>query len=67
MVRKCGSGLRANVNGRASAGGKFPVARDEIRMQMRFKDMTNLDLMIFGGIQVKVYVALWIDNDRFAF
>ena len=66
-MRKIRRSLRSDVNLRACAHGQFFVPRNEVGMEMRFKNMTDLQALLFGGFQIDVDVALRIDDGGFAF
>ena len=55
-----GPGLRAKIDFCPGSGCQFLVSRDEIGMQVGFKNVTDLQPVLFGRFQVKVYVTLRI-------
>jgi hypothetical protein len=65
-VLEGGSSLSAKINFRPSAGREFLVSRDEIGVQVRFTNMADGETVFFGSLQVKVYVTLGINHNRFA-
>jgi hypothetical protein len=65
-VREGCSGLSAEIDFCPSSGREFLVSRDEIGVQVSFKNMADDEPMLLGSLQVKVHVALRIDYDRLA-
>jgi hypothetical protein len=62
-----GAAVGADVDGRTRPLGEFLVAGNEIGVKMRLKDVTNADVLFFRGLEINIYVALWVDDDRLAF
>jgi hypothetical protein len=42
------------------------VSRDEIGVEVSFKDMTDSKPVCFGGLHIKIHVTLGINHDRLA-
>jgi hypothetical protein len=42
------------------------VSRDEIGVEVSFKDMTDSKPVFFGGLHIKIHVTLGINHDRLA-
>ena len=61
-----GAGLRSKIDFGASAGREFLVSGDKIGVQVSFKNVADGQPVLFGGLQIKVHVALGIDHDCFA-
>src|SRR6185369_1130326 len=64
-VRKCDPGLRPEINPGSSARGEFLVPGDKIGMQVGLKNVADDKPVFFGGLEIKIHVALRINHDRF--
>src|SRR5712671_3878610 len=66
-MRKCCASLCADIDLRACALRQFEMARDEIGVEMRFKNVADFQAMLVRGLQIDFHVALRVHNSRFAF
>src|SRR5262249_32959205 len=66
-VRELRARLRPHVDLSPGARGKFLMTRDEIGMQVRFKNMTDHKATIGSRFQVHLHVPLRIDDDSLSF
>jgi hypothetical protein len=63
---KLGTGTGTHVNFGSGPRGEFGVAGNEICVQMSFKNMENLEVVLFRRFQINIYIALGINDDRLA-
>ncbi len=61
-VREGGFGFGSYIYGCAGAGGKFFVPGDEVRVQVRFEDVADFEILLFGGLEINIDVALRVDD-----
>ena len=66
-MRKSRTGFLSKNNLGSRSPGKFPVTAYEIRMEMRFDDVFDFELLRFGFLKVLVDIALRIDYGSFTF
>src|SRR5437773_9716787 len=64
-MRKFRPGFLSENNLRSGPRRKFPMAADEVRMQMTLDDVFDFEILSAGFLNVLVDIALRIDYDSF--
>jgi hypothetical protein len=65
-MRKACMSLGANVDLRAGPGGEFFVSGDKVGVEVSLENVADLEALLFGRFEIKIDIALRIDDRSFA-
>jgi hypothetical protein len=65
-MREGRASLITDVNGGSGSGRQLAMTGDEVGVEMSLENVTNLNLVRLGGLEVNIDVPLWIDDHRLA-
>jgi hypothetical protein len=66
-VRKSRTGLGSDIDSGPGSRRQFFMTRNEICVQMSFKNVANRELLLFRCLQINVHIPLWINDRSLAF